>query len=208
MKFIISAIILFLIGLSTHTCSTSKRVANNQAKNENYIRYLSSVINDTVYYEFPELTIIDKRIYPILDSIILWSEKCKYFDTRVKYLNSFRFSALPRENELQYFIDAHESPYSALGLLLVRTGFLTDIEKKVAIFYYKHYMFVVPKGDYRGQKELEYFPFVKLTGNNLKIRAPKFLEEKSYASYINFGIKKGKFTIIENEVCGLEILIQ
>lgn len=191
-----------------HSCSTSKNVANNQTKNEDYIRYLSSVINDTVFYEFPELTIIDDGIYPVLDSVILWSEKCKYFDNRIKYLHTFRFAALPKDNEFRYSIHAHMSPSSAIGLLLVKAGFITELEMNVGIFYYRNYLFVVPTEGYRGQKDLEYFSFFKPSGNKIKIRAPEFLDEKEYASYITFDKVGSNFKILENEVCGLEILIQ
>ncbi|HCF63587.1 MAG TPA: hypothetical protein DEU93_05005 [Chitinophagaceae bacterium] len=85
---------------------------------------------------------------------------------------------------------------------------MTEIDKHVAIFYYKHYLFVIPTSGHRGQKELEYFPFLKLSGKSLKIRAPEFLDEKNYASYITFGKQNGKFKIIENKLCGFQILIQ
>lgn len=208
MKLIKLKILLIVGSISMLSCSIGKNVANKNIQNDTYIKYLSSIINDTTFYEIPELSIVDNGIYPVLDSIILWSEECKYFERKIKYLNSFRFEALPKDNNLRYFINAHLSPYSAVGLLLVKTKDIKNIETHVAIFYYKHYLFVVPTGDYRGQKNLEFFPFFKLSGNNLKIRAPEFLEEKSYDSYLTFIKKNGRFSVIENKICGPQILIQ
>lgn len=183
-----------------------EQLSKNGVNNEPYFQYLSSIINDTTFFQFPELTIVDINIFPVLDSLIVLSEKCSYFDARVKNLYSFRFAALPENNKLLYIADAHLSPASAIGLSLVESGIKKKIEN-IGIFYYKYYLFVVPMGNYRGQKELEYFPFVKLSGNALKIRAPKFYNEKSYESYIRFRELNGGYDLIENKICGLQILI-
>lgn len=199
--------IFFLVVVILFSCSINRNIAKNRDNKESYTQYLSSIINDTTFFQFPELTIVDNGIYPVLDSLIARTEKCNYFDARVKNLYSFRFAALPENDKLLYFTEAHLSPASAIGLSLVEAGIKKQIDN-IGIFYYKHYLFVVPMGNYRGQKELEYFPFVKLSGNTLKIKAPKFFDEKNYESYISFSKQNSGYNIRENKICGLQILIQ
>lgn len=206
MKYSKLAILLFVVVVLMPSCDTEKRFAKSRVYNESYIKYLSSVINDTTFFELPELKIVDSSIYPVLDSVIFWSENCRYFDARVKSLYSFRFTEKPENDRHSYFINAHYSPAGALGLSLIEAGIIKQIN--VGIFYYRHFLFVVPMANYRDQKELEIFPFVKQAGNKLKIRAPKFFDEKVYASYVTFDKQNDKYKIKENKICGLEILIQ
>jgi hypothetical protein len=190
-----------------YSCSTQRKVAKNSVYNESYIKYLSSVINDTVFFEFTQYSIVDKSIYPILDSAILLSEHCQYFDTKVRYLNSFSFGFNYKNNKSFYSIDAHQSPAQAIGLILLETGTIKEI-KNIGIFYYKNYLFVIPSAKFGEQNELKNFPFAKKTDTILKIRAPKFFDEKVYSSYITFTKLDGSYKIIENEICGEQILIQ
>lgn len=207
MKHIIILILLFVVVELMSSCNTQRIIANKRINNESYFKYLSSLVNDTNFFEIPELTIVDSSIYPIIDSLILWSEKCKYFDTRVMNLYSFRFEVKPEKDKFLYFANAHLSPAHAIGLILVEAEIIKQIEN-IGIFYYKHHLFVIPMTNYRDQKELEYFPFVKQLGKKLKIRAPKFFDEKVYSSYINFIKINGGYKIIKNEICGYQILIQ
>lgn len=202
----LTVLLFFGVALSFN-CGTEKKVAKSSTQHEAYTRYLSSVVNDTTFYELPELIVMDNGIFHVLDSIILWSEKCNYFDTKVRYLNSFLFEALPKENGILYSINSHISPSFAIGLNLVRAGFTKQIAN-VGVFYYKHYLFVVPTADYKEQKDLEYFPFFTRSGKNLKIKALEFFNEKVYASFITFNKSNDSFKIIKNEVCGLQILVQ
>ena len=205
MKYIIFVIVATCTILLTPSCVLKRKLLKERRECNSYIKYLSEVINDTSFYEVPELKIVDSSIYPILDSIMLLSEKCNYFDTRIKYLYSFRFAARQDSGKMLYFIDAHESTANALSIEdsagKKRVG-------NVGIFYYRHFLFVVPKGSYWEQKDLEYFPFLMQTGNKIKIRAPKFINEKNYASYITFIKVNDQYKIREIEICGGEILIR
>lgn len=196
---------VIVVGLMS-ACSTQKKLTKHSSYNQSYINYLSSVINDTTFFEIPELKIVDSSIYPIMDSLIIWSENCSYYDSRLKNLYSFRFAAFIKNEKLLYSMNAHMSPATAISLLLVKAGLEKQVEN-IGIFYYKHHLFVVPMEDYRDQKDLEYFPFVMRTGDKLKIRAPFFLDEKDYSSYISFSLVNGFYTIKENEICGLQILL-
>jgi len=208
MKYMKMTIILFAITVSTFCCRSGGEIAKNKDSNETYINYLSSVINDTTFFEIPELKIVDSSIYPVLDSAILWSENCGYFDPKIKNLYSFLFEArLDSSSDFLYTINTHLSPSYAIGLNLVKAGIFKKIEN-IGIFYYRHFLFVIPMANYGDQKELEYFPFVMQGGNKLKIRAPKFQNEKKYSSYITFSKRNFKYKIIENEICGVEILIR
>lgn len=207
MKNIILFILLFAGVELMFSCSTQSNIANKRISNESYIKYLSSVVNDTNFFEIPELKIVDSSIYPILDSLLLWSEKCKYFDNLVKDLYSFRFEVKPEKDKFLYSANAHLSPAQAIGLILVEAGIINKIEN-IGIFYYKHHLFVIPMANYRDQKELEYFPFVKQLDKKLKIRAPKFLEERVYDSYIDFIKLNDGYKIINKEICGYQILIR
>jgi hypothetical protein len=207
MKYIKLNTLVFVFVVFMYSCSTQKKVAKQSAYKESYSKYLSSVINDTVFYEFTQYSIVDKSIYPILDSAILLSEQCTYFDSKVKYLNSFGFNIRYMNDKSFYSIDAHLSPYQAVGLVLVEAG----IKKKVdilGIFFYKNYLFVIPTSSFGEQKEINNFPFVKKTDKILKIRAPKFYKEKTYSSYLNFAKTDSSYKIVENQICGERILIQ
>lgn len=207
MKYIKLITLPFVVVVLMSSCNTQRKVTKNSVYNESYSKYLSSVINDTIFFELTQYCIIDKSIYPILDSVILLSEKCQYFDTKVKYLNSFRFGIKSENDKRLYSIDAHLSPAQAIGLILVETGVIKQI-KNIGIFYYKNYLFVIPSSNFGEQNELKYFPFVKKTDNILKIRAPKFFDEKVYSSYITFTKIDGSYEIIGNEICGDRILIE
>ena len=207
MKQIILLIFLFVGVELMFSCGTQRNIANKRIYNESYIKYLSSVVNDTNFFEISELKIVDSSICPILDSLMLWSEKCKYFDTHVKNLYSFRFEVKPEKDKFLYIANAHLSPAQAIGLILVEAEIVKKIEN-IGIFYYRHHLFVVPMANYRDQKELEYFPFVKQLDKKLRIRAPKFLEERVYDSYINFIKLNDGYKIVNNEICGYQILIQ
>jgi hypothetical protein len=199
---------IFLFGVVVLiSCSTQKKAAKNSVYTKTYNKYLSSVINDTVFFEFTQFDISDKSIYPILDSVILLSEKCQYFDTKVKYLNSFRFGIMYKNNKPLYSIDAHLSPAQAIGLVLLETGAIKQI-KGIGVFYYKNYLFVIPSSNSEEQNKLKYFPFAKQTDNKLKIRAPKFFDEKVYSSYVTFDKLEDVYKLIDNEICGHQILIQ
>ena len=187
------------------SCSTSKK-SEEKRIDSSYVTYLSSVVNDTVFFELPELVVNDSTIFPILDSAILLSKQCRYFDPNTSYLYSFRFSIVPNDKS-SFLLDAHLSPSSAIGLPLVKAGILKQVEN-VAVFFYKHFLFVVPIGNYRGQKDLEYFPFVMNSGNKLKIRAPELFNEKVYSSYLTFEKSGDFYKIKDNKICGLQILIQ
>lgn len=206
MKYIKLNTLIFVIVVFMISCSPQKKVAQQNAYNEAYSKYLSSVINDTVFYEFTEYSIVDKSIYPILDSTILLSEQCQYFDSKVKYLNSFSFGFKYKNAKSFYSIDAHQSPAQAIGLILLETGIIKEI--KVGVFYYKNYLFVIHSSDFGEKNELIYFPFIKKTDNKMKIRAPKFFEQKVYSSYISFTKTDSSYKIVENEICGGQILIQ
>jgi hypothetical protein len=205
MKLIIFVIVITCTILLVPSCVLKRKLLNERKEHNSYVKYLSEVINDTSFYEIPELKIVDTSICPILDSIILWSEKCNYFDSRIKYLYSFRFAARQDSGKMLYFIDAHKSTANALHLEdsagKKRVG-------NVGIFYYRHFLFVVPKGSYWEQKDLEYFPFFMQTGNKMKIRAQKFIDEKNYASYISFIKVNDQYKIREREICGGVILIR
>lgn len=207
MKYIKLNILFFVIVVLMFSCSTQRKVAKNNVYKESYIKYLSSVINDTIFFEFTQFSIVDKSIYPILDSVIFLSEKCQYFDTQVKYLNSFRFGIMPKDDKSLFSIYAHLSPAQAIGLVLVETGAIKKI-KNIGIFYYRNYLFVIPSTNLGEQNELKHFPFVKKTDSILKIRAPKFFDEKVYSSYVTFTKQDSSYKIIENEICGDEILIR
>src|SRR5690606_23274760 len=135
MKYSRLYILLFLTFILVSSCGFQRKVVKNNDYNESYTQYLSSVINDTVFFRFSELSIVDKSINPILDSVIALSEKCKYFDNRVKYLNSFRFGMRSENGKNFYSITAHLSPAQAIGLILVETGIIKQIAG--GIFYYK-----------------------------------------------------------------------
>jgi len=197
----------FLVVILISSCSIQRKGAKNNVSNESYSKYLSSVINDTIFFEFAEYSIVDKSIYPILDSVILLSEKCKYFDSKVKYLNSFRFGIMYENGKSLYSVDAHLSPAQAIGLILVEFGAIKEI-KNIGIFYYNNYLFVVPSSDIAEENELKFFPFIKKTDKILKIRAPKFFDEKVHSSYVTFTKQDGSYKIMENEICGDEILIE
>lgn len=197
--------LLFVVVVLIYSCNSQRKIANSRVNNKSYIEYLSSVINDTTFFEFPELKIVDSSIYPLLDSVIFWSEKCKYFDARIKSLYSFRFGIMYKNGKPSYSIDAHDSPAQAIGLILLRTGVLKQLD--LCVFYYKHYLFVASRVENYNVKELEYFPFLKQSGNKLKIRAPEFIEKKAYSSYITFDRINGNYKISEKEVCGGQIMI-
>lgn len=199
--------LFFVLVVLMSACSMQRKVAKNNAYNKSYGQYLSSVINDTSFFEFTQLSVVDKSIYPILDSVILLSEKCKYFDSKLKYLNAFRFRIVPKSDKRLYSIDAHLSPAQAIGLILLETGAIEQITD-ISIFYYKHYLFVVPSFNLGEEGELKDFPFVKMTDTVLKIRAPKSFYEKVYSSYISFTRQDGSYKITENEICRDEILIR
>lgn len=207
MKYVKLNTLFFVVVLFMSSCSTQRKFTKNNVNNESYSKYLSSVINDTIFFELTEYSIVDKSIYPILDSVILLSEKCKYFDSKVKYLNSFRFGIMYKNGKSLYSIDAHLSPAQAIGLILVEFGAIKEI-KNIGIFYYKNYLFVVPSSNFGEENELKYFPFVKKTDNILKIRAPKFFDEKVYSSYVTFTKQDNSYKIVENEICGHQILIR
>ncbi|MCB0740101.1 MAG: hypothetical protein KDB92_03380 [Chitinophagaceae bacterium] len=198
--------LFLLVFVSIYSCNIQSRIAKNKVDNESYCKYLSSVINDTNYFKFTEYSIADKSIYPILDSVILLSEKCKYFDTKVKYLNSFRFGKIYENGKFFYSIDANLSPAQAIGLILLQTG--TVKELKGGIFYYKNYLFAIPYINFGEQNELKEFPFIEKTDNILRIRAPKFFDEKVYSSYVTFTKLEGSYKIVDNETCGNQILIR
>lgn len=206
MKYHKLSAIFFVVVILISSCSTKRKVAKNNVSNESYSKYLSSVINDTIFFEFAEYSIVDKSIYPILDSVILLSEKCKYFDSKVKYLNSFRFGIMYENGKSLYSVDAHLSPAQAIGLILLETGTIKEI--KGGIFYYKNYLFEVPSSNFGEENELKLFPFIKKTDKILKIRAPKFFDEKVHSSYVTFTKQGGSYKIMENEICGDEILIE
>ena len=162
MKYIKLNTLVFAIVVLMASCSTQSKVVKNIVYKESYNKYLSSVINDTTFFGFTQFSIVDKSIYPILDSVIFLSEKCQYFDTQVKYLNSFRFGIMSRNDKPLYSIDAHLSPAQAIGLILVETGAIKQI-KNLGIFYYKNYLFVIPSSNIGEQTELKYFPFVNVS---------------------------------------------
>lgn len=206
MKYNKLSALFFVVVLLMYSCGTHRKVAKNKVSNESYSKYLSSVINDTIFFEFTEYSIVDKSIYPILDSVILLSEKCKYFDSKVKYLNSFRFGIMYKNGKSLYSVDAHLSPAQAIGLILLETGTIKEING--GIFYYKNYLFEVPSSNFGEENELKLFPFIKKTDKILKIRAPKFFDEKVHSSYVTFTKQDGSYKIMENEICGDEILIE
>ena len=119
----------------------------------------------------------------------------------------FRSGIISKNDKPLYSIDANLSPAQAIGLILVETGAIKQI-KNIGIFYYKNYLFVIPSSNIGEQTELKYFPFVKKTDNILKIRAPKFFNEKVYSSYVTFTKQDGSYKIIDNEICGDEVLIR
>lgn len=92
------------------SCGTQRKVAENNVYNKSYNQYLSLVINDTVFFEFTQFSIVDKSVFPILDSVISLSEKCQYLDPRVRYLNSFRFGIVHNGARNLFSINAHLSP--------------------------------------------------------------------------------------------------
>lgn len=197
--------LFFVVVPLLFSCSTQRKVAKNNIYSESYCKYLSSVINDTTFYELSEYSIVDKSIYPILDSVILLSEKCNYFDVRFKYLYSFRFGIMYKNGRPLFSIDAHLSPAQAIGLILLETGTIKEI--KGGVFYYRNYLFHIPSDSLAAQNEFKIFPFVKQTNNKLKIRVPKFIEEKVYSSYITFTKIDSSYKITENEICGHQIQI-
>ena len=206
MKYNKLSALFFVVVLLMYSCGTHRKVAKNKVSNESYSKYLSSVINDTIFFEFTEYSIVDKSIYLILDSVILLSEKCKYFDSKVKYLNSFRFGIMYKNGKSLYSVNAHLSPAQAIGLILLETGTIKEING--GIFYYKNYLFEVPSSNFGEENELKLFPFIKKTDKILKIRAPKFFDEKVHSSYVTFTKQDGSYKIMENEICGDEILIE
>ncbi len=207
MKFFKSRILFIGIALFICSCSTQRQAEIKSHKVSSYIQHLSSIINDTAFYEFAQYSIVDKSIFPILDSVILLSEKCSYFDSNVKYLNSFRFGVTSKNENHSYSIDAHLSPAQAIGLILVESGAVDEI-RNIGMLYYRNYLFVIPSATFGMHDELIYFPFIKKTGKKLKIRAPEFFDGKVYSSYITFMKKDDGFKIVENEICGPQILIQ
>jgi|GEM_PF-6828058 len=207
MKYIKLITLLFVVVVLISACNTQRQLAKNRVNQESYSKYLSSVINDTSFFEFPQFNIVDKRIYPVLDSVILHTENCRYFDASVKYLNTFRFGIVYKNGKPLYSIDAHISPAQAIGLILVETKTIKQV-RNVGIFYYKNYLFVIPSSEFTKQNELTYFPFVKKTDNVLKIRAPKFFEEKVYSSYVGFTKLEDSYKIIENKICGDQVVIR
>lgn len=190
-----------------YSCSRQLKIVKNSAYYESYNKYLLSVINDTVLFEFAQFGVVDNSVYPILDSVILLSERCQYFDDKVKYLNSFRFGFMSSNDKQLYSIDAHLSPAQAIGLVLLETGAIQKINN-IGAFYYRNYLFVIPTSNLGQQTEYKYFPFVKKTDSTLKIRAPKFFNEKVYSSYITFTKQGSSYKIKENKICGDEILIK
>ncbi len=202
MKYIKLNTLFFVVIVLMYSCTSQRRIAKSRVNNESYIKYLSSVINDTTFFEFPELKIVDSSIYPLLDSVIFWSEKCKYFDARIKSLYSFKLGIMTNTDNRLYSIFAHKSPAQAIGLGLLEAGVVKQLD--AGIFYYKHYLFVAPMGKNDkndNEKELEHFPFLKQSGNKLKIRAPYFINGDRYFSYINFSKLNGSYKVNENEIC-------
>ena len=97
------------IFIFANSCSLENKARYKREYYKSYVEYLSSVVNDTNFYDVPTLQIVDSSIYSILDSVIQLSERCKYFDPRIKYLYAFRFAARTENEKLLYFIDAHKS---------------------------------------------------------------------------------------------------
>jgi len=201
MKQIPFHILIVLAFFHINSCRVENGSLNTRKYYKSYVKYLSNVINDTSYYEFPTVEIIDSSIYPILDSVILWAEGCPYFDARIKYLYAFRFTAKSENKKLLYSINAHMSYESALGVSLNRT-FRKNLIGEVGIFYYKYYLFVVPIELYGDRNGLEYFSFCSKTDYKAKLRAPYLYQNGSYMSYINFMKEGEKYKIVDKEICG------
>jgi len=197
MVFVVSILLL-------DACSPGVKILSKKSDYRLFHEYLLKVVRDTNRYEVPALKIVDEDLYPILDSAINSTEQCEYFDKRIPYLHAFYISAIKKNGRLTYSIDTHRSIYSVLGLLLNWAEGKNE-PMDVGVFYYKNYLFAVSVSPYLKQIGIA-FPFCVQTDCNYQIFAPELYKEKVYNSYVNFVKKNDKYVIVENKVCGGEIL--
>lgn len=202
MKLTLKIIAVCITSVILYSCKL-KTIIDDKYFNE----YVISVMNDTSMYELNSLQIIDKNIYPILDSVIIATENCEYFDARMKRFYGFRISSVMKDNgQLRYSIYAHQSIEKAIGLHVNK---VIDINKPtdIGVFYYKNYLFLVSTNNYLIEKEIK-FSFYKKSNCFYRIYAPNLYKEKIYSSYLDFKIEQKVYTVSDNKVCGEEILIR
>lgn len=192
MRTIILIMMTIAIIITFDSCKSSKL----------FNRYLSGIMSDTNVYEIPALKIIDKNIYPILDSAIFYTEKCEYFDIRLPYL--YAFYIVQNKDKSNYVIYAHKSIQEATGVF---SHIHLNIPITRGVFYYKNYLFSIDIDAYPTKKTINY-PFCVKAGYNYKVVANELFDEKSYSSYLDFKKENDKYILIENNICGSEIIIR
>jgi len=115
-----------------------------KAKDKEINNFLLKAANDTSVFYVPALAITDSAIFPVLDSAIAETERCEYFDERIRYFHAFTFSYKRRpEGKVLYSICTHESKETALGVWVNR-GFGINAPGNVGVFYHRGYLFVIP----------------------------------------------------------------
>lgn len=192
------------IGLLVSSCNTQMKLTLKN--NEAFCNYLTTVVNDTVYYELPEYKIVENSIYPILDSAINSSERCRYFDSRVRFLNSFLIRKILKDGKEFFSVMTNLSPAQALGVFALGVNERKEFND-IGGFMYRNHFFVISSSILAEQNRVSGFPFAAKTGGVLKVRAPRFFDEKWYSSYISFDLQNAIYKIEENQTCGNQILI-
>jgi len=169
-------------------------------------KHLLATINDPRSYELPTILISDDNLYPILDSAILSLEKCVYFDERVKYIYAFSLSSKEDSEGMKiYSLFGLHSVEFVVGLDFNRSIGI-DKPSDVGVFYYKNYLFAVPLVDSKG-KEIN-FPFCKKTDCQSRVKAYSLYKEKVYDSSFDFVLKYDKYKVVEDHICGAQILVK
>ena len=186
---------LFLFGLSSCVL------------NRGFKKHLLETINDPRSYQLPTVQVIDSNFYSVLDSAISSLEKCKHFDDRVKYMYAFLLSNKKKDS-------AGQTILSVYGLLSVEVAIGLDFNRSIGIdkpwdigvFFYKNYLFAVPLVGSKGE-EIS-LRFYKKTDCFTTIRAYSLYHDKVHDSYFDFVLENGEYRVIENHVCGSQILIR
>lgn len=193
---LLRAILILLLSFGLNSCLLNK----------GFKEHLLKTISDSRYYELPTIQIIDSNIYTVLDSAIYSLENCKHFDRRVKYMYAFMLSSKKESTGgLVYSIFGSNSIEFVVGLNFNRSIGIDDTTGG-GCFFYKNYLFYVPLDDSKGNAIN--FPFCKETGCNTIIKTYSLYDEKSYDSHFDFLQENHQYRVVEDHMCGNEILIK
>lgn len=191
-------LIFLLVGGVLVACASKPSFFHKKNELHTFGSFLQEVVNDTVLYKVQELQVSDPKIYGLLDSVIIFSKQCRYFDNRIPYLHSFEiYSKRNNDGKLIYSMDAHQSIEESLNLLF-KKELEPNSELNKAVFYYRNYLFSVPFIDNRLSED---FNFLKITDTMVKVKATRLPSNVHYSSYLNFTKTEDGFIIKNNSIC-------